>query len=125
MHLKQALITTAFGAVVIASPLDVNTRSVPQKADHYSVINLDDFDLKANNGTLDKRQWRWCVDNGNQGKTNKQILQGTRRSNCAITSDFTCSSRDMRQHRCCHYQHHRGDCEWYQSTLQCQRLQLP
>jgi len=76
MHLKQALIATAFGAAVIASPLDVQPRSVPQKADHYSVINLDDFDLQANNGTLDKRQWRWCVDNGAQGKPNEQFHEG-------------------------------------------------
>jgi hypothetical protein len=69
MHLKQALIATAFGTAVIASPLDVKPRNVPQQADFYNVINLDDFDLEANNGTLEKRiDWRWCVRNGENSK---------------------------------------------------------
>ena len=69
MHLKQALIATAFGTVVIASPLDIQPRAVPQNADFYNVINLDDFDLNANNGTLEKRvDWAWCTRTGNKGK---------------------------------------------------------
>jgi len=79
MHLKQALIATAFGTAVIASPVDIQPRvpEAPLKADFYNVINLDDFDLQANNGTLEKRvDWAWCTRTGNKGKPNEQTPQG-------------------------------------------------